>query len=203
MLDQELPASCSPPSAHRVPNTQQGGGGMNAHLYGRTPLDGSPAPGKERAGRGWEGCGSSMDISRTQIPQADPLDLLRPGLPQSCSHSLRGGQHPWELWGAKPQLPSTPSLSRPALPPFPGFDQDKTAPALASGSQPGPRDWEPSLGDLPASLQDDRQEVRRCSRQPRKLQVFFLFYLKKFLFSNLFGCAGSLLCHVGSFSCGC
>lgn len=86
-----------PPSTCPVPGTQQDGGGMNIHLYGRIPLDGSPGPGKERAGRRWEGCGSSVGISRTQTPQADPLDLLRPGLQQSCSHSLRGGQHPWEL----------------------------------------------------------------------------------------------------------
>ena len=65
-----------PPSACLVPDTQQDGGGMNTHLYGRIPPDGSPAPAKERAGRGWEGCGSSMGISRTQIPRADPLDLL-------------------------------------------------------------------------------------------------------------------------------
>ena len=156
---------------------------MNTHLYGRIPLDGSPAPAKERAGSGWEGCGSSMGISRTQIPRADPLDLLRPGLQQSCSHRLRGGRHPQELWGAKPQLPSTPSLSHPALPPFPSFNQDKIAPDLASGSQPGPRDWELSSRPLPASLWDDRQEVLRHSGQPRKLQGFFFLFL---FFKNIY-----------------
>ena len=109
------------------------------------------------------------------------------------------------MWGAKPQLPSTPSLSHPALPPFPGFNEDKIAPDLASGSQPGPRDWELSSSPLPASLWDDRQEVLRHSGQPRKLLGFFLSFLifKKYLFSNLFGCTGSLLWQAGSFSCGC
>ena len=161
-----------------MPNTQQGGGGMNAHLYGRTPLDGSPAPGKERAGRGWEGCGSSVDISRTQIPQADPLDLLRPGLPQSCSHSLRGGQHPWELWGAKPQLPSTPTHAPPArpCPLFPALTRTK----LPQPSPPGPSQV-PGTGNhpwgtsrLPSRMTDKRCGGARASLESCRFSFFFI-----------------------------